>query len=136
MPGSGPLLFLAWFPRLPGLLSIPFILHPCPPHLKQRMCRHFRRSFFTLSLSVTEKNLSLCQKAIQHHYPPARDRKDRVLPRGITQEDGWDWILCRKPQETATALFSTAQDKARPACPCCGSGNQHLKWGPQPHGPR
>lgn len=26
--------------------------------------------------------------------------------------DGWDWILCRKPQETVTALFSTARDKA------------------------
>lgn len=106
--------FLAWFPRLPGLLS--HSLHsppPLPALFDQRMCTHFRRSFFHSSpICDRREGLPLCQKAIWYHYSPARDRKGRALSRGITEEDGWGWILCRKAQETVPALFPTARDKA------------------------
>jgi len=78
--------FLAWFPRLPGLFSHSLCspYPPAPAPLDQKMCRPFRRPFFHSSPICDRKGLSLCQKAIQHHYTPARDRKGRVIPRGIT----------------------------------------------------
>lgn len=118
--------------------SYPVALIPHPCLLLKQKCRHLLEGLpSTLFLSVTGKKAcprvprseSTMQPGIiilqpetgkAGHYP-------EVSPRMVDGTGSYG----RKPQETVTALFITA------TCPHWGSlGSQHLKWEPQPQGPR